>query len=844
MGKSLIIAEKPSVATDIARVLGGFKKQKDFYESDTFVLSWAVGHLLELCMPNEMDKKHSKWSFESLPIIPDAFALKPSQASEARLNVIKRLIKSKEITSLINACDAGREGELIFRYIVQYTETTKPIQRLWLQSMTPDAIREGFSKLRPGVELESLAAAAVCRSESDWLVGINGTRALTALNSRGGGFQLTPVGRVQTPTLAMIVDREIKIRNFQPKDFWELHATFGAAAGEYTGRWFDEKFVKPAKEEDADAKAERIWDIARAQEIQKRCEGKPGVVTEEKKSTSQLSPLLYDLTSLQRDANNRFGLPAGQTLKVAQALYERHKALTYPRTDSRYLPDDYVAVARDTLKVHSKGVFGTFAQKILTENWVHPNRRIFNGERVSDHFAIIPTKQAPENLNELERKIYELVFKRFLAVFYPAAQFEVTTRITRVENEPFKTEGKVLKDAGWMAVYGRDELNNDEAATLVPVSDNEKVTTKNVEVRGLQTKPPARFTEATLLSAMEGAGKLVDDEELREAMAKKGLGTPATRAAIIDGLLRDNYMARDGKELSATPKAIALMDLLHAIHIQELSSPELTGEWEFKLKQIESKQFQRATFMQEIANLTRAIVDKAHHFDEAAHPPKPFAGRSLDGQPMVEAMRAYQTKDGSFKISKYIAGRVIAPEEALELLEKRTLGPVIGFRSRMGRPFAAALKLTDEGKVEFVFENQNGNAGERPQPINEEPVGVCPIDGGKVLETLTSYQCEHSLKENPTCKFRSGKMILTQAVTREQMSKLLVTKKTDLLTGFVSQRTRRKFSAFLVLQNEGKVGFEFQPRGEKKTKPAPASATPLSEPAAATAAPAPRRKKK
>ncbi len=819
MGKGLIIAEKPSVASDIAKALGGFKKEKEFFEGDQYVISSAVGHLLELCLPNELDKKRGKWSFANLPIIPEAFELKPIERSEARLKVLQKLLKRKDIDSVVNACDAGREGELIFRYIIQFTKTNKPMKRLWLQSMTPEAIREGFEKLRNAEELLPLADAAVCRSESDWLMGINGTRAMTAVNSKGGGFYLTPVGRVQTPTLAMVVDRELKIKGFQPKGYWELHGNFEAKAGNYPGRWFDEKFVK--SEEESDRKAERIWDEARATAIQKKCLGKSGVVTEEKKPSTQLSPLLFDLTSLQREANGRFGISAKRTLQIAQALYERHKVLTYPRTDSRYLPEDYVATVKATLKTHGSGSLGEFSKKILTEGWVKPNKRIFNNAKVSDHFAIIPTKESPEKLEEFERKIYDMVYKRFLAVFYPAAVFEVTTRITRVEGEPFRTDGKILKEPGWLAIYGRDELSEDEASQLAPVEEGETVKTIEVESKSLQTRPPARFSEATLLSAMEGAGKLVEDEELRDAMGQKGLGTPATRAAIIEGLISDTYLQREGRELWATPKALALFDLLKAVKVESISSPEMTGEWEFKLKQMELGHYTRSQFMKEISEQTEALVDRAKHFEDNGEHTKPFPGKSpVDGAPMIETLRYYQTLDGVYRINKVIAGRLIAPEEVLELFDKKSLPILTGFRSRMGRPFSAALRLNAEHKIEFVFENGGLDGKEKPQVVNPEPIGKCPVCGAGVLETLAAYYCEKAIIEEPTCKFRTGKMILSQEISREQVKKLLDLGKTDLLHTFVSQKTRRKFSAFLVLQKEGKVGFEFQPRTKAaKAKP-------------------------
>jgi len=531
-GKKLIIAEKPSVANDIARALGGFTRHGDYFESDDYVLSSAVGHLLELVVPDQFEIKRGKWSFAHLPMIPPHFDLRPIERSEERLKLLAKLIKRKDVTGLVNACDAGREGELIFRYIVRHTKTPKPIERLWLQSMTPASIREGFAQLRADKDMLPLADAAVCRSESDWLVGINGTRAMTAFNSKSGGFHLTTVGRVQTPTLAILVEREEKIKKFVSRDYFEVRATFACKAGEYAGRWFDENFTRDKKTDDSDLKAERLWERARADAIRAKCEGKNGVVEEESKPSTQLSPLLYDLTSLQRDANARFGFSAKTTLSIAQALYEKHKVLTYPRTDSRALPEDYLNTVTAAMQALDKP-YQPFVKQILANKWVRPNKRIFNNAKISDHFAIIPTSLAPKHLSEAEAKIYDLVTKRFLAVFFPAAEFQITTRITRIDGEPFKSEGRIMVRAGWLEIYGK-EADTDDTPALVPVVSKESPRAAEVAVAALQTKPPARFSEATLLSAMEGAGKLLEDEELRDAMRAKGLGTPATRAAIIE----------------------------------------------------------------------------------------------------------------------------------------------------------------------------------------------------------------------------------------------------------------------------------------------------------------------
>jgi len=525
MPKTLIIAEKPSVAADIARALGGFARHEDHFESERYVVSSAVGHLLEVGMPEDEEVKRGKWTFAHLPAIPSKFALKPIEKNENRLKTLLRLIKRKDVGDLINACDAGREGELIFRYVAQFAKVTKPIRRLWLQSMTTAAIRESFEHLRTDAQMRPLADAAVCRSEADWLVGINGTRAMTAFNSKSGGFQLTTVGRVQTPTLAILVEREEKIRAFRPRGYWEVHGTFRASAGEYAGRWFDEAWKK--SDADADARAERLWDETTAQALAAKCAGKPGVVTEEAKPTTQGAPLLYDLTTLQREANGRFGLSARTTLSLAQSLYEKHKALTYPRTDSRALPEDYLGTVKATLEALADSTaHGAFAAQVLKQKWVKPNKRIFDNARVSDHFAIIPTLVQPKHLNDLEAKLYDFVVRRFIAAFYPPAEFMVTTRITRVVGEPFKSEGKVMVAPGWLAVYGREAQTDESLAAakpgdkvaLVAVEPGERVATVKVEVASNTTRPPARLTEATLLSAMEGAGKLIDDEDLREAM--------------------------------------------------------------------------------------------------------------------------------------------------------------------------------------------------------------------------------------------------------------------------------------------------------------------------------------
>jgi DNA topoisomerase-3 len=831
MTKTLIIAEKPSVANDIAKTLGGFTKHDEYFESDDYVLSSAVGHLVEIAVPEEYDVKRGKWSFNHLPMIPPHFALNPIEKTHARLKVLGKLIKRKDVGALINACDAGREGELIFRLIVQYAKAKQPIQRLWLQSMTPNAIREAFTHLRADEKMMPLADAARCRSEADWLIGINGTRAMTAFNSKEGGFYLTTVGRVQTPTLSIVVEREEKIKRFVSRDFWEVRAEFVCAQGVYEGRWLDTKFKKD--ETDPEKKAERLWSKAAADSIVAACREKSGNVTEEAKPTTSMAPALFDLTSLQREANARFGFSAKNTLGLAQALYEKHKVLTYPRTDSRHLPEDYLNTVKETMEMLGENNnYYQFSSQVLKNNWVKPNKRIFDNTKISDHFAIIPTTQAPKNLSEPEQKLYDLVTRRFLAIFFPAAEFLVTTRFTEVSGHQFKTEGKVLTNPGWLAVYGKeviDEKPNKDgessSTTLVAVAKGEKVKTEQVIPHALVTKPPARYSEATLLSAMEGAGKLIEDEELRDAMAGKGLGTPATRAATIEGLLNEKYLVREGRELIPTAKSFQLMTLLRGLDVTELTAPELTGEWEYKLSQIERGNISREEFMREIAQMTQVIVKRAKEYNNDTIPgdyatlktPCPNCGGVVK-----ENYRRFNCTKCEFSMSKIPGGRQFEVPEVEELLTERTIGPLQGFRSKMGRPFAAILKISrDEEiknfKLEFDF-GQGSQDDENAEPVDftgQTSLGPCPKCGSGVYEMGLAYFCEKTLAKPKACDFRSGRIVLQQEILPEQMVKLLNDGKTDLLPGFVSQRTRRPFKAYLAKGKDGKVGFEFEERKPK-----------------------------
>jgi DNA topoisomerase-3 len=894
--KTLVIAEKPSVAQDIVRALtplvGKFDKHDEYFESDTYVVSSAVGHLVEIQAPEAFDVKRGKWSFAHLPVIPPHFDLKPVDKTKARLNAVVKLAKRKDVDKIVNACDAGREGELIFRLIEQYAGGAKPlgkpVSRLWLQSMTPQAIRDGFSHLRTNAQMQPLADAARCRSEADWLVGINGTRAMTAFNSRDGGFFLTTVGRVQTPTLSVVVEREEQIRKFISRDYWEIHATFATQAGTYPAKWFDPKHKKDAGTgegpgaipPDAEKKADRVWSQREALAIAEAVRGQTASVTEESKPTTQASPLLFDLTSLQREANGKFGYSAKTTLSIAQSLYERHKALTYPRTDSRALPEDYLPVVKQTFEMLADSGMRHLAPHALTAlngNYIKPTKRVFDNAKVSDHFAIIPTLQAPSGLSEAEQKVYDLVVRRFMAVFFPSAEYQVTTRVTTVtptlaaaraalppeganfprggpsENSAasysFKTEGKVLVKPGWLAIYGKeaadevaDAKDGDKGQSLVPVQPGEKVKTESVDAKGLKTRPPARYSEATLLGAMEGAGKTVEDDELREAMQEKGLGTPATRSSIIEGLIAEKYMLREGRELIPTAKAFQLMTLLRGLGVEELSKAELTGEWEYKLAQMEQGKLRRETFMAEIAAMTERMVKKAKEYDRDTIPgdyatlaaPCPNCGGVVK-----ENYRRYTCTGASgnsegcgFSFGKSPAGRTFELAEVEQFLRDKKIGPLDGFRSKAGWPFTAemVIKFDDETKnykLEFDFGDDKAgeDSGELIDFSGQVALGACRKCGASVYEHGKNYVCEKSVpthaQPTPSCDFKSGQVILQQPIERAQLGKLLETGKTDLLDKFVSMRTRRAFKAMLVWDEAaGKVNFEFAPSKFPPRKPA------------------------
>ncbi|MBW1636725.1 MAG: DNA topoisomerase III [Deltaproteobacteria bacterium] len=792
---------------------GKFKKTKTHFEGENYVVSYAIGHLVSICYPEEIDPAYQKWDINKLPILPETFPLKGLDGTKGQLNALQKLIRRKDIKEIINACDAGREGELIFKYIIKYvwnnSVAKKSFKRLWLQSMTRDAIREGFSHLRKSEEMMPLEDTALCRSESDWLIGINATRALTGFNSRKGGFFLTPCGRVQTPTLSLLVKRERTRMTFVPRAYCNLYGKFVYNNSSYSGKWIDPGFSRDP--DDSYKRADRIWVPAEADEIIAKCSGKPAQVEEKSKKVTQRSPQLYDLTFLQREANSRFGFSAKNTLSIAQALYERHKVLTYPRTDSKHLPEDFLPTVKKTVKSQTGWKLSQFAETAISNKYIKFNKRIFDNKKISDHHAIIPTTKVPSNLSEAELKIYKLVAQRFLAVFFPPAIFLNTRRLSVVKDETFLTEGKILQDPGWKVIYGV-ESGRDGDKILDPIPATAEVSCNSINKESLKTKPPPRFNEATLLSAMENSDKLIDNEELADAMKERGLGTPATRAAIIEKLIKEKYVVREGKELTPTGKAFELLALLEAMKIDVLASPEMTGEWEYKLNKILKGELTRDKFMAEIRAMTLHIINQVKNFEAKGNKATaPFS--PVNDIVFYETPTHYVSEDDKISIRKILGGRVMKEEEIVSLLSGNTLGPFSDFRSKKGKPFSASLRF-QSGKIEFLFADSMADL-DIDAIKQSKPLGLSPVDETPVFETPLAFMSGSALDGDEKKGLRISKIILSKELSRENIEQLLSTGKTELIKEFISKK-RRPFDAYLLLNDKGKISFEFPPRKSRR----------------------------
>jgi DNA topoisomerase-3 len=736
MPKTLVIAEKPSVGRDLTRVLpGAFTKGEGYLEGPEHVVTWAVGHLVQLADPDEYDDKFKKWRMADLPIVPEHFKLVVrDERSKKQMNVIRRQLGREDLDNVVNACDAGREGELIFAYLYEKSGSRKPVQRLWLNSMTKSAIESAFSGLRPSGEFATLEAAARSRSEADWIVGMNATRAAT-IRLRSSFDGAVSLGRVQTPTLAILARREEEIRAFRPEAYWIVDAHFDAVAApkrSYEGRYH------------AGANP-RLKTAEEARAVVAACRDQTGTITKlEKSERREKAPFLYDLTSLQRDANSRHGFTARRTLAAAQRLYEEHKALTYPRTNSRFLTGDMVAEIKPIAELVGQRSEYARASRYVLGLDVLPLGRVVNDAKVTDHHAIIPTRaerHPVEKMNDDDKRIYDLVVRRFLAVFHPEAVFENTRIETTVAERVFRTRGKVMLVPGWRAVYGelsdseRSEDDEGREQQLPKLERDEAVSVREIGAEEKETKPPRRYTEGALLAAMETAGKLVDEEELREAMKDSGIGTPATRAAIIERLLQVGYIERDARALVVTEKGLNVVRLLGG---HPLTSPDMTGDWEHRLAKIETGQDSREAFMGDIVKFTEATVGeldaklKDVRIPRANLGPCPVCGRDI-----VENRKGYscwsrEDPGCGFVIWKSKASKTLGVPIARELIRTgRTEKPVTGFKGRSGKSFRArlALQQNEEGRWRVEFDEPWAKEGAKPPEAEAESGDGTPDSG-------------------------------------------------------------------------------------------------------------------
>lgn len=811
--KTLIVAEKSSVAEDIAKALGGFSRKGPVWERDDVIVANARGHLVGLHVPEAEGRARG---LQGLPVLPQAFELEVLDGNGDLFRTLKDQLSRSDVSRVVNACDAGREGELIFRLVYEKARCSKPMSRMWIQTMTQDGLREAYDMIKPGRDYDPLYDAARSRAEADWLVGINGTRGATALAMEQMGVrEQFNVGRVQTPTLAIVVDHVHSIATFKPQTFWEIGGVFSAQAGMYKGLWRgnaaqDSESTEDISAEEKEAAASRVFDQAAARSILEKVQGCPvDRVEESAEPKKQLCPKLFDLTSLQREANKRFKFSAKKTLDLAQRLYEHHKVATYPRTDASALPEDYVQTAIEVMRKLEGSDWGKLAKPVTDAGWIGPNKRIFDNTKISDHFAIIPTGVISDQLSQDERLIFELIVRRFIAVFYPAAEFMVTKRVTYVAGEAFHSSGKVLLEAGWMAVL-RD-VDEDGAVrkageqVLCAVEPGEIPNVSEITMKEGKTSPPGRMTEGKLLSAMETAGRLVEDDLLREAMKEKGLGTPATRAATIEGLLDDGkargrikepYLVRDGNYLEPTKKGVDLVNNLRAWGAGFLTSAQTTGEWEACLGRMASGEFPREAFMSGVRETADGLIAL---FKEKAKDTSGLQANRLNA-PCPACHAKVMAMPGMFRCEagcgweqlRQVAARNTTDEEMTRLLKGETLPRLEGFFSpKKKRKFAAGLVMR-EGKMEFDFDGA-------AQVLDTN----CPKCDGEMELRQAVVECKE-------CKFKVWRKVCGRELTEADLEALLSKGKTGLLKGFVSNKTGKKFEASLNLSlSDGKVELVF-----------------------------------
>ncbi|MFT6158477.1 MAG: DNA topoisomerase-3 [Myxococcota bacterium] len=762
----LVITEKPSVARDIARVLGVRGNGNGFIDGDGIRITWCIGHLVELQEPAHYNPDWKRWSLDTLPMVPESFALRPRKDGAAdQWKVVKRLLSDHTVTSVVNACDAGREGELIFRYAYQLAGGTAPVKRLWVSSMTDVAIRQAWNNLRDGAQYDTLAEAARCRSEADWLVGLNATRAMTCLGRKGGGDELLSIGRVQTPTLAMIVDRDLAIDAFVPETFWQVRADFTSGEAQWTGTWFGPDIRAENERFEDTPRAERLSEEAHAKAIADAVRGQDGVVeTASSRKKIEPPPLLYDLTSLQRRANQRYGMTAEQTLNTAQALYERHKLLTYPRTDARFLTPDQVDTLPGIVEaLQTLPPYASFAAGILQKP-IRPGKRVVDAAEVGDHHAILPTdrKPSPGRLSPDEKRIYDLVARRLLAALSPAAELQLTELVVAVPvqslPEPlptpprFRATGRILAVAGWRAV---DPPGREKDRLLPPVARGASAKTEKSDIHVGQTKPPRPHNDASILRGMETAGKTLDDKELARAMRSAGLGTPATRAAILKTLIQRSYIVRQGKHVHATKKGRLL---IAAVPVDELKSAELTGRWEKRLTDIAEGRETAEVFMRDAVARLREVIDAIAAADPppmpaAKKPTGPVLGKCpVCDTPVRELRGTYSCETGrncAFVVFKKMTGRVISVRMVKTLLKHRKTPIVKGWKSKAGNQFEAGLEIRDDGTVGLHFAPRTESSSTPrtvpavPPGPSTDPVGMtCPkCRQGRIVKGRAAWGC-------------------------------------------------------------------------------------------------------
>ncbi len=823
MSKTLIIAEKPSVAADIARVVGADEKNAHAWESESHIVSWALGHLVEFLEPEGYDKDLKRWRLKDLPIAPDAFQVQPVRGARKQLTALKKYLNNKEVNLVINACDAGREGELIFREIYRFAGSKKPVERLWLQSMTTNSIRESLANPRENSEVDGLADAADCRAESDWLIGINATRALTIRMRSSRDRGVWSAGRVQTATLAILVSRELEILAHTPAAYWTIAAQFGAAgppSHQYDAMWFNAK---------ADAPRDRIHTAEERDRVLALLESKPEAsATETRKDSRATAPPLFDLTMLQREANRRFGFSARRTLRAAQQLYETEKAITYPRTDSKALPSDYTEVVTEVIQTLSKEkTWGVHAKTLLTDG-LQNTERIFDDAAISDHFAIIPTGQGnPGGMDGDPARIFDLVTRRFLAAFHPPAISTEIERITRLKDDTFRTRLKVLKEPGWRAVHNKDSEDSEAALAPLTATPTDQPTPVSLEEHSheeKETKPPARHNEAALLGLMETAGKEIDDTHFAQIMKDTGgLGTPATRADIIETLLNREYAERcaskDGRRgMRATPRGIRLIESLRMINLPRLTSPELTASLEDALQAVEKGDRLRDDYMAEIRNWTNDIVEAIRGFEyDTLYAETEDLGdcpACKDGK-VRESMRTYSCSNGgkegtcAFVIWKEAGGRFIDRETAQTLLIERETASKVGFFTRDAREYEASIALLEDHRMEI--RSKGREIATENLDVTPVEVGKCPQCGdGIIRRGPRGFTCV--VGDEKGCAFSLPLQLCKRTLEPAEVGQLIGDeRKTAALEGFISRRSR-PFSATLKLEESGKIAWEFPPR--------------------------------